>query len=111
MRVSARNFVALFALVLGLALAIPTFAKGHSTTFSLTDSIKVAGNTLPAGDYQVVVSDSTATFKHNGKVVAEAKGEWKKLTSRETQDAIVRDADGRVLEIHLEGRDSCFVIS
>jgi len=111
MRVSVRNFFTLFVLVLGLALAIPVMAKGHSTNFSTTDSFKVAGNTLPAGDYQVVLSDSTAMFKHNGKVVAEAKGEWKKSTTKDTEDSVLRNSDGSILEIHLEGHDSYFVVS
>jgi hypothetical protein len=110
MSVSGRNLAVLIALVLGLALATSTFAKGNSTTFSLSQTMKLAGTTLPAGDYQVVLSDTTATFKQRGKVVAEAHGQWNKATAKDAVDAIVRDSDGRILEIHLEGRDSYFVI-
>jgi len=110
MRVSTRNLAVLIALALGLALALPSFAKGSFATFTLADSTKVAGNTLPAGEYQVAVNDTTATFKHNGKVVAEVKGEWKKATSKDGQNAIVRSSDGAILEIHLQGRDSYFVV-
>jgi hypothetical protein len=110
MRVSARYLVVLTALVLGLALAAPSFAKGNSTTFTLTDTTKVAGNSLAPGEYQVAVSDTTATFKHHGKVVAEVKGEWKKASGKDGQDAIVRSSNGEILEIHLQGHDSYFVV-
>ena len=110
MRVSIRSFAVLIALVLGLALALPSYAKGNFTTFTLTDATKVAGNTLPPGEYQVAVDGKSATFKHNGKVVAEVKGEWKKASGRETQNSIVRSTGGDILEIHLQGRDSYFVV-
>jgi hypothetical protein len=110
MRVSIRGFAVLIALALGLALAAPTFAKGNTTTFNLGDATKVAGKTLPPGEYQVAVDGTTATFKHNGKVVAEVKGEWKKASGKEEQNSIVRSTGGEVLEIHLQGRDSYFVV-
>lgn len=111
MRVSVRNLMVMVALLLGLALAVPVFAKGNSTTFTLTDATKVAGNTLAPGDYQVAINDTTATFKHRGKVVAEVKGAWKKAPAKDGQDAIVRSSNGDILEIHLQGHDSYFAVS
>ena len=110
MRVSARHLVVLLALVVGLALAAPSIAKNNSTTFTLSGSSKLAGSSLPPGDYQVAFSDTTATFRQHGKVVAEAKGEWKKSPAKEAQDSIVRSSDGSILEIHIQGRDSYFVV-
>ena len=110
MRVSIRGFAVIIALAVGLALASPTFAKGSYTTFSIGDATKVAGNTLPAGEYQVAVDGTTATFKHNGKVVAEVKGEWKKAPGKESQNSIVRSTSGEILEIHLQGHDGYFVV-
>jgi hypothetical protein len=111
MRVSLRSLTAVIALVLGFALAAPVFAKPTSATVTLSHSAKVAGATLAPGEYRVVLDDTKATFKQNGKVVAEATGQWKKANSRDLADGIVRDGDDRILEIHLEGRDSYFVIS
>ena len=111
MRVSRSSLVGIIALLLGLALAVPSFAKGNSTTFTLATATKVAGNTLAPGDYQVAISDTTATFKQHGKLVAEVKGEWKKTANKDGQDWIVRSSNGDILEIHLQGHDSYFAVS
>ena len=110
MRVSARSFAVIIALVLGLALAAPTYAKPSSTTITLSSASKVSGTSLPAGEYQLVVNDTSIAFKHKGKVVAEVTGQWKKASAMEHQDSVVRDGDGRILEIHLSGRDTYFVV-
>ena len=110
MRVSVRSFVVLLALVVGLALAAPTFAKGNSTSFTLAYAAKIGATTLPAGDYHLVMKDNAIAFEQHGKVVAEATGQWKKSTGRENLDSVVRDGDGRILEIHLQGRDTYFVV-
>ncbi len=110
MRVSVRSLVVLLALVVGLALAAPTFAKGNSASFTLANAAKIGSTTLPAGDYHLVVKDSSITFEQHGKVVAEANGQWKKSPIKEYQDSVVRDGDGRIVEIHLQGRDTYFVV-
>ena len=111
MGVCRRSFVILIALLVGLALAAPTFAKETAVTFSFSQTTKVAGATLPPGDYQVVLNETKATFKQHGKILAEANGQWKKNSGRASYDAIVHDAEGRILEIHIEGRDTYFAVS
>jgi hypothetical protein len=110
MRVSARSLVVLLAMVVSLALAAPMFARGDSASITLATAAKVGSITLPAGDYHLLVKDNSIAFEQHGKVVAEASGQWKKSSAREYQDSVVRDGDGRVLEIHLQGRDSYFVV-
>jgi len=111
MRVSVRSIAVSLALILGLALVLPVFANGRSATITLNDTSKVSGTTLPPGDYKVVFTDSKVTFEHRGKVLAEATGQWKKAPMREYENSVVRDGDGRILEIHIQGHDSYFVVS
>ena len=110
MRVSGRSLTFVIALILGLVLAAPAFAKPASVTVTLSHSAQVAGATLAPGEYRVVLDDTKASFKLNGKVVAEATGQWKKADSKDPADGIVRDGDDRILEVHKEGRASYFVI-
>ena len=111
MRVSVCKIAVSIALILGLAVALPVFANGRSATITLNDTAKVSGTTLPPGDYKVVFTDSKVTFEHRGKVLAEANGQWKKAPVREYENAVVRDGEGRILEIHIQGQDSYFVVS
>ena len=111
MGVSRRSFVVFIALLVGLALAAPTFAKEASMSFTLSHMAKVAGTTLQPGDYQVVLDETKATFKQRGKVVAEANGQWKPNHGKDAVGALVRDEEGRILEIHIQGRDTFFALS
>ena len=110
MRVSVCKIAVSIALILGLAVALPVFANGRSATITLNDTARVSGVTLPPGDYKVVFTDSKVTFEHRGKVLAEANGQWKKAPVREYENAVVRDMEGRILEIHIQGHDSYFVV-
>ena len=110
MRVSRRSLTVVMALVLGLVMAASAFAKPASATVTLSQSAKVAGATLAPGEYRVVLNDTKVTFKLDGKVVAEANGQWKKANSKFLSDGIVRDGNGQILEVHVGGRDSFFVI-
>jgi hypothetical protein len=111
MSVSRRSIVVFVALLVGLALAGPSFAKGTSVSFSLSQTAKVSNATLPPGDYKVVLDDTKATFKQGNKVIAEANGQWKKNSGKAVADAVVSNTDGRILEIHIEGRDTYFAVS
>jgi hypothetical protein len=110
MRVSRRSLTVVIALVLGLALAVPAFAKPVSATVTLSQSAKVAGAILAPGEYRVVLDENKATFKLNGRVVAEATGQWKKADSRALADGVLRGADDQLREIYVGGRDSYFLI-
>jgi hypothetical protein len=114
MGVLRRSFAVFIAVLAGFALAAPAFAKGASGTsvsISISETAKVANATLPPGDYRVVLDDTKATFKRAGKVVAEVNGQWKKEAAKQLSSGFVRDSKGRILEIHIEGRDSYFVVS
>jgi len=111
MGVLRRSLAVFIAVLVGFALAAPAFAKGTSVTISLSETAKVSSATLPPGDYRVVLDDTKATFKRDGKVVAEVNGQWKKEAGRQLSSGFVRDSEGRILEIHVEGRDSYFAVS
>jgi len=112
MGVLRRSIAVFIAVLAGFALAAPAFAKGGtSVTISISETAKVASATLPPGDYRVVLDETKATFKRDGKVVAEVNGQWKKEAGRQLSSGFVRDSEGRILEIHVEGRDSYFAVS
>ena len=100
MGVLRRNIAVFIAVLVGFAFAAPAFAKGGtSVTISISETARVATATLPPGDYRVVLDETKATFKRDGKVVAEVNGQWKKESGRQLSDGFVRDSGGRILEI------------
>jgi archaeosine-15-forming tRNA-guanine transglycosylase len=111
MGVLRRSFAVFIAVLVGVALAAPAIAKDTWVTISISETAKVANATLPPGDYRVVLDETKATFKRDGKVVAEVTGQWKKEPARQISSGFVRDSQGRILEIHIEGRDTYFAVS
>jgi hypothetical protein len=110
MSVQRRSLVALFALLLVLALGAPCFAKPTSVSVSLSRTSQFAGATLSPGDYQLVVDGNKITLKKNGKAVAEATGEWKKADHKPVNDYFVFNSDNQIIEIHLRGHDSFLAV-
>jgi hypothetical protein len=111
MGVSKRSnlFVAV-ALLAALVLAFPAFAQPDRADISLSRTCLVGNSSLQPGDYKVVIDANKISFLHNGKVVAEAAGEWKKADQRSDETSVSYEQSGRIFEIRLRGRDSYFVI-
>jgi hypothetical protein len=110
MGVSRRNFAAFVALVVALALAIPVFARASRTTLTLTDHCVLAGTKIPPGEYVMVVDGNKVTLLHNNKVFATATGEWKKADGKSSFSGFACNAQGQVVQVRVEGRDSYLAI-
>jgi len=110
MGVSRRNVVVAIALLAALALAMPVLARPSRTNITLTDACQLAGTKLPPGEYVMLVDGNTVTIQHNNKTVVSATGEWKKLDSKATSSGFGCNAEGHVVQIRVEGRDSYLAI-
>jgi len=106
MGVSRKHAVVAVALLVALALAMPVLARPSRTNLTLTDACQLAGTKLPPGEYVMVVDGNTVTVLHNNKVVVKATGEWKKADSKFHDSGFACNAEGHVVQVRVEGRDS-----
>jgi hypothetical protein len=112
MGVSRRsNITVAVALLVALVLALPVFAKPDRVDVHLSRTCQVGSSSLQAGSYRLVIDTDKVSFVRDGKVVAEAPGEWKKADKKADYTSITYQENGRVTEIHLGGKDSYFAIS
>ena len=109
MSVLARKSVAVLTVFILLVLAIPAPAKTIHSSFTLPSAAKLAGTQLKAGDYNVDADDATVKLMSKGKVVAEAKVEWKDGTSKASQTSLLIAGD-EIKEIRFEGKTRYAVI-
>jgi hypothetical protein len=111
MGVSRRNYIAVgVALLVALVLAFPAFARPDRASIDLSRTCQVGSSSIQAGTYKVVLDTNKVSFLLNGKLVAEATGEWKKADTPSDYTSVTYDQNGRVTQIHLRGRDSYFAI-
>jgi len=110
MGVTRRSIVALVALLATIALAFPVYAHPDRTDLTLSRTCLVGQASLQAGQYKVEFNGDKVSFIHKGKVVAEANGEWKKTPGKTLNSSVIYQEDGRIIEIHVAGRDSYFVV-
>jgi hypothetical protein len=109
MGVLTRKSIAFLTVLMLLALAIPAPAKTIHSSFTLPSPAKLAGTQLKAGDYDVNADDTKVTLWSKGKVVAEAKVEWKDGTSKASQTSLLI-AGGEIKEIRFGGKTRYAVI-
>lgn len=107
-----RSVVRMFAILTVLAFAVPmmpqlTMAKDSESvvksSLTLLNPATLAGKQLNSGDYDVVVDGAKITFKHNGKVVAEAPVQWKDSSSKANSSSVVV-ASNVISEVHFRGK-------
>jgi len=111
MGVSRRNSTAVaVALLAALVLAIPVFAKPDRAAITLTRTCQAGSASLPAGNYQMLFDGNKVSFLHNGKMVAEITGEWRKAPAKVESTSVSYEANGRIIEIRLQGRDSYLAV-
>jgi hypothetical protein len=112
MGVSRRfNITVAVALLAALVLALPMFARPDRVDVFLTRTCQVGSSSLEAGAYHLVIDTNKVSFVRNGKVVAEATGEWRKADKKADYTSVIYQENGRITEIHVNGRDSYFAIS
>jgi len=101
-RVRSRFFTALVATAMALPLWVTAATDSLHKTVRLGATVTVAGKTLQAGEYDLVVSGNQAKFSSKGKVVAEVPCTWKTLPAKADHD-LVLSSGGTVTEIEFKG--------
>jgi hypothetical protein len=93
------------AIMVGLTLALPMWAKPLKKSIELFSPARVGNTALLAGQYELVVDDKTAiaTFEKNNKVVAEIPYQLIRIAKAST-DAMVFDKKGELTEIDFSGK-------
>ena len=102
---SRRTLYRELAIVVGLTLALPMWAKPLKKSIEFYSPARVGNTALLAGQYELVVDDRTAiaTFEKNNKVVAEIPYQLIRIAKAST-DALVFDKKGELTEIDFSGK-------
>jgi hypothetical protein len=101
--VRSRLFTALVATGMVMPLWVTAATDSLHKTIHLGAAVTVAGKTLQAGEYDLVVSGTQAKFESKGKVVAEVPCTWKTLPAKADHDLVLTDG-GTVTEIEFQGK-------
>jgi hypothetical protein len=72
--------------------------------------VKVGQTEIKSGDYRFVIDGNHLTILNGKKTVAEAEGRWEDRDSKAQNNAVVSNADGKVIELRFEGKKSVFVL-
>lgn len=83
--------------------------SNHKLTINVTQGHTLAGKMVKEGTYQLKMDDSNVAFVANGKVVAEASGEWKDSSAKAAYDYISVEGDA-IKEIHIAGQTRYFSV-
>ena len=98
-------------MVLALTVAALAAPKVKKQDLVLVKDSEVAGTVLKAGDYQVAVEGGTATFYHNGKIVATFAVRNQEVPEKFQQSAVAYDTGSRNLrEIRMAGSNVKLVV-
>ncbi len=110
---------AVVACILALVPAIssastPTFTtisakSNHKVTVNVGEDHTLAGKMVKEGTYLLKMDDSTVAFVANGKVVAEAQGEWKDGSEKAAYDFLKVEGNA-IKEIHIGGQTRYFSV-
>jgi hypothetical protein len=95
-----------FTGLVATAMAIPLWLTAADTihkTIHIGSSATVAGKSLQAGDYDLMVNGTQAKFSMKGKVVAEVPCTMKTLPAKSEHDIVQIDG-GAVTEIDFQGK-------
>jgi len=100
------------AIVVGLTLALPMWAKPLKKSIELYSPARVGNTALLAGQYELVLDDrtATATFEKNNKVVAEVPYQLIQIAKAPT-DALVFDKKGELTEIDFSGKSQAIELT
>lgn len=83
--------------------------SSHRVTINVTQDHTLAGKMVKEGTYQLSMDDSTIAFMANGKVVAEASGEWKDSSAKASYNYVRVEGDA-IKEIHIAGQTRYFSV-
>ena len=105
-----QSLLANLVLAGALAVAVPAFAKPMSTTLPITHNVKVGQTQIKSGDYRFVIDGNHLSILNGKKLVAESDGRWEDRDTKAQYNAVVSNADGKVIELRFEGKKSVFVL-
>jgi hypothetical protein len=105
-----QSLLANLVLASALAVAVPVFAKPMSTTLPITHNVKVGQTEIKSGDYRFVIDGNHLAIMNGKKLVAESDGRWEDRDTKSQYNAVVSNADGKVIELRFEGKKSVFVL-
>jgi len=105
-----KSILRLFALFLVVALAIPAMAKPVSKSLNLPTQTKFGGSLLEAGNYKLLIDNTTVTVKKGKEVIAQVQGQWEPREKRNDLTSILQGPNGEVLEIRFAGERRALVI-
>jgi hypothetical protein len=103
---SSRILYRELAILAGLALAIPLYAKPQKPlrkSIELYSPARVGNTTLLAGQYELIVDDKIATFDKDNKVVAKIPYQLIRI-AKSPEDEMVFDKGGDLTEIDFSGK-------
>jgi hypothetical protein len=109
---SRRQCSLVFTALAALLLLVPIAARSDSAkiskplakaTMDLFNPATLSGTQLKAGTYLVSADDSKVTLSRDGKVVAEARVQWKDAPEKSDYSAIVVDS-GTITEFRFGGK-------
>jgi hypothetical protein len=107
-----KNHKGFAAVIIVLALTVVAFAGGAKIkkNVSFFSSITVAGTTLKAGEYQVVVEDGTATFSYEGKEVVKTAVQLQDAGHKFDGNEIITNEGNALKELGLTGTTTKLII-
>ena len=105
-----KSLLSLVALFLVVALAFPAMAKPVSKSLNLPTQTKFGGSLLDAGNYKLLIDDTTVTVKKGKEVIAQVQGQWEPREKRNDLTSILQGPNGEVLEIRFAGERRALVI-
>ena len=109
MSVLVRRITVFLTVFMLLTLTIVASAQPIRSSFTLASPAKLSGAVLKAGEYRISADDTKVTLTANGKVVAEAKVEWRDGTSKASQTSLLIAGD-EIKEIRFEGKTRVAVV-
>jgi hypothetical protein len=83
--------------------------SSHKVTVNVSQDHTLAGKMVKEGTYQLKMDDSNVAFVADGKVVAEASGEWKDGSAKASYDFLRVEGDA-ITEIHIAGQSRYFSV-
>jgi hypothetical protein len=109
MGVFTRKTAVILGVFMLLMVAITASAQPIRSSITLASPAKLGGADLKPGDYTITADDTKVSLAYNGKVVAEAKVEWKDGTSKASQTSLLIAGD-EIKEIRFGGKTRYAVV-
>jgi len=87
-----------------LTLAVPVWARTHSTTAYSDGTTTIAGTQLKAGDYELKVEDNGTELRvtQDGKLVAHVPVQWIQLPNKAKNTEVMID-NNQIIEVQFGG--------